>query len=647
MKRKRDRLVLLACVCSLWCLWPMAAQAGVSVGPFAFDDLAFADKAVQMEPGHIDLFGASNLDDALTGFTPTAGIVNVGYLNNANLFQLEFLDRMAVNGAGSDIVFFDARFSCNAYAVSVREFGGGYSQFIEFPASKFVNTLVSGPGGATIYGLPLDLGAFGLASGAIVDAIRFRALPGSNGVTEGDPVMAGVLKGHTISVADTGFSPLPDTGKHGYSDHDGGIPAPNPGEAFYGQDGHYQGREPAYRDNKNGTVTDLNTGLIWQKGTRENNFIGIWAEALDYCQTLLLGGKSDWRLPTRMELLTLTDYGSFDLSFDERPFPPGRNAYWSSSKGSSNPELRWMVDFLFGTADQSSRLADTMCVSGAPLSPGEYVDNRDGSIWDITTGLVWQQSDDGALRNWEEALSYCQALTLAGFEDWWLPDVRELSSIVDERRTGPALNRLFDSHDGSYWTGTPSSDCASEAYEVDFSSGKLSIRDKTDNFFYARCVRHPPLTPKIRFAPVADATITSSSPTKNYGSVNELETDGSPLKRFLLKFSISGIGTRQVANATLYLYCTDSSDHGGDIHRAENAWTEGSVTWKTAPSFDPTVIASLGPVSRDSWVSIDVTSVIAGDDTYSLCVTSSSKEGADYRSREKPGLSPQLVVTLK
>jgi hypothetical protein len=42
------------------------------------------------------------------------------------------------------------------------------------------------------------------------------------------------------------------------------IEAPKAGAAFFGQDAQYKGNQPAYKDNGDGTVTDLNTGLMWQ-----------------------------------------------------------------------------------------------------------------------------------------------------------------------------------------------------------------------------------------------------------------------------------------------------------------------------------------------------------------------------------------------
>ncbi len=58
-----------------------------------------------------------------------------------------------------------------------------------------------------------------------------------------------------------------DTGQNNCYDNSSVAACPQPGEAFYGQDASYQGNQPAYQDNDDGTVTDLNTGLMWQQDT--------------------------------------------------------------------------------------------------------------------------------------------------------------------------------------------------------------------------------------------------------------------------------------------------------------------------------------------------------------------------------------------
>src|SRR5262245_55035881 len=66
------------------------------------------------------------------------------------------------------------------------------------------------------------------------------------------------------------------------------------------------------------------------------------------------------------------------------------------------------------------------------------------------------------------------------------------------------------------------------------------------------------------FNPIADASLYSGSPNNNFGTAATLETDNSPVKNFLIKFNITGIGVRQVVKATLRLYDIDPSPKGGD-----------------------------------------------------------------------------------
>ena len=148
--------------------------------------------------------------------------------------------------------------------------------------------------------------------------------------------------------------------------------------------------------------------------------------------------------------------------------------------------------------------------------------------------------------------------------------------------------------------------------------------------------------------PSDDATVRSSMPTTNFGTSPSLETDNQPVQHLLLKFSVSGIGTRTVVSAKLRLFCTDSSNRGGDFRVANSSWSEGTVNWNNAPAANSAVSASLGPVSVGTWYEVDVTSLVLGDGVVSLKVTSSSNNGADYASKEgAAGRAPQLVITVQ
>ena len=70
---------------------------------------------------------------------------------------------------------------------------------------------------------------------------------------------------HPASWSLAGIYTIVDTGQERCYNNTHEIIYPKPGDAFFGQDAQYQGNQPAYRDNGDGTVTDLTTGLLWQK----------------------------------------------------------------------------------------------------------------------------------------------------------------------------------------------------------------------------------------------------------------------------------------------------------------------------------------------------------------------------------------------
>ena len=116
-------------------------------------------------------------------------------------------------------------------------------------------------------------------------------------------------------------SPIVDTGQALCYDNHAEITCPEAGEAFYGQDAQVSGLQPAYQDNGDGTVTDLNTGLMWAASPdlNEDGVIDVndkldYESALAFADEFALAGYDDWRLPTIDELYSLIQFTGTDPS---------------------------------------------------------------------------------------------------------------------------------------------------------------------------------------------------------------------------------------------------------------------------------------------------------------------------------------------
>jgi hypothetical protein len=95
-----------------------------------------------------------------------------------------------------------------------------------------------------------------------------------------------------------------------------------------------------------GVVVDKVTSLKWQQAIDGGAF--SWAEAQAFCAGLTLAGGA-WRLPTRIELLSIVDFTSPNPLIDLRAFPGTPQArFWTSSPVADEPSNAWAIDFAFG-----------------------------------------------------------------------------------------------------------------------------------------------------------------------------------------------------------------------------------------------------------------------------------------------------------
>ncbi|MGI0117731.1 DUF1566 domain-containing protein [Zooshikella sp. RANM57] len=268
-----------------------------------------------------------------------------------------------------------------------------------------------------------------------------------------------------------------DTGvKDFYSNH-AIIAKPKTGEAFYGQDAHYQINVPKYTDNGDDTITDNVTGLMWQKNMGEKI---TFNDAFKYAKKLKLGGYSDWRVPTIKELYSLIQFtGSvrgqraikpfIDTRYFNQPLGDGRKGEreidaqtWSSTeyvaRTMGNDKTVFGVNFVDGRIKgypkfhprrrQANKMYFRFVRGNKAYGKNNFVDNKDGTVTDVATGLMWQKEDSRRGMVWQQGLQYAENLKLAGFDDWRLPNAKELQSIVDYTRSPQthgtaAINSIF------------------------------------------------------------------------------------------------------------------------------------------------------------------------------------------------------------
>jgi len=275
------------------------------------------------------------------------------------------------------------------------------------------------------------------------------------------------------------FFPIPETGLRYCYNFLGQVACPAEGEVMFGQDANYIGDELAYSDNGDGTLTDPVTGLIWQQVQTDER--RSQADAVQACDALELAGYDDWRLPSIQELFSIADVdglpgstffinGVFDLRYadpdgqyvDGMPFDLAGQS-WSATYNTAG-EQAYIYNFFNGDLRTYSANENFFyrCVRGAAYGQNDLRDKGDGTLTDAASGLVWQQADSLYDLNWGGALAYCENLDLAGYDDWRLPDVKELASLT----FALGENGLFISSapDARYWSATTRADQPTQAY---------------------------------------------------------------------------------------------------------------------------------------------------------------------------------------
>ncbi len=212
-----------------------------------------------------------------------------------------------------------------------------------------------------------------------------------------------------------------------------------------------------------------------------------------------LCGHNDWRLPSRRELLSIVHYGRSFPAIDPAWFPDTIDSrHWSGEAYTAVPGFSWVTGFATGTVDTTNKNADegVRLVRGPAMPVAAFVDNGDGTVSDSVTGLMWMKCSRGQSGancavgsatefSWAGALGQAVAANEAnesGYNDWRLPGAKELESLIDATRSGPAIDTVLfpNTSPDQYWSSTTHPFSPVIAWLVFFLDGEISGSGKID-----------------------------------------------------------------------------------------------------------------------------------------------------------------------
>ena len=250
-----------------------------------------------------------------------------------------------------------------------------------------------------------------------------------------------------------------------------------------------------YDTGKLGVVIDQVTGLMWQRETpAEYGF----ADAAALCAELALAGHCDWRLPTRIELVSLVDFTLSNPTLDTTAFAAASGEYWSTS---ALDEYRWRI----GSDGATRASKESMAPTGLARCVRVHITHQvaepryqftgqapDDLATDRGTGLVWQRRPGTTTYSFADAETHCAAFGGGGFR---VPSMKELQTVMDETKSATSLidAEVFPDFpttaNVTFWTSSPSARPGHAWFVRGASTLAVAVDADLSAEFYVRCVR--------------------------------------------------------------------------------------------------------------------------------------------------------------
>ena len=291
----------------------------------------------------------------------------------------------------------------------------------------------------------------------------------------------------------------------------------------FGEDNDYNINVPSYTNNGNGTITDNITGLMWQQVDGGEMTI---ENATTYCDNLVLGGFSDWRLPSPMESFSILNHQNNNPAMNTTFFTASLAEYWWTNTYQAGDNTKvWCTNAGGGIGNHPK--SETISAGGIKkfhvravrnssiptIIANHFTDNGNGTITDNFTQLIWQKNPNTTAQTWDSALAYTENISLASATDWRLPNIKELQSLNDESVANPSVNAAFFSAIGvhNYWSATSLPNQTTKAWYWNTQFGITTYDTKT-NTNYVICVKGNPTTLAINDVNLNSKTIIYPNP---------------------------------------------------------------------------------------------------------------------------------------
>jgi len=283
---------------------------------------------------------------------------------------------------------------------------------------------------------------------------------------------------------------------------------------FIIKDDHYYNR--GYKPNRevyinnSQIVVDTTTKLMFEDNSSNTDTYNRVSAYLS-CESLTLGGFTDWRLPTVNELMSLARFdgdtlidGFSNITSTTANVMNSHNGYWTNERSLVSSTFN-SSEYLFvtlpkiiynvGEGFRRRRLCVRSYEENTTILP-DLVKTGD-IVVDAKNSLEWSDnSETDTDRTWRDAIDYCESLVLDNKDDWRLPNINELMRTVGHNkdisngRGETSLNTIFTSTNyyAYFWSSTTNPDAYDEAYYLDGGYGKFNSHSKTTTH-KVRCVR--------------------------------------------------------------------------------------------------------------------------------------------------------------